>query len=451
MLPKNTWIVLIAAFVIGSGIVLKQFVFIVWLIGFLIFASFSFFPQLVIPLLLVVRSSLDVFTDMGFYIGTLWINIPSITSLFLLIGGAFYIVFRLAAKKGLYLDRIGRTFLAYLTFLLFWVFIAYNNFGAAGLTGLREWIRLASLCMIYLLVYQLSAWIGYKKNINYIFWALLVPMTVAIYQVITSAGVNIFGVNRVFGTLAHPNYFSLFLTLFIGITLWKIRFSKARYLWIFLLLLELFILINTFSIGGFVMFLIMSFMLLCSILKETNRVALLFIVAVAIIGFLVSPAGHKRIDREILKFDAARYMTAKWDIADENSLSWRISNWYLLLKEYKNRPLLGYGLHTTGELVNPLRMEAHSDYLRFLVDTGLIGFILFISFLAILGRELRKRLRSLMAGKDVKLSYLTLICFSVYCAWIIGSLTDNYITATGFQYYFWALLGIIMGAKEDNT
>ena len=125
-----------------------------------------------------------------------------------------------------------------------------------------------------------------------------------------------------------------------------------------------------------------------------------------------------------------------------------IWNWSLFVKEWKNKPILGYGLDTTGDLISPLKNEAHNDYLRFLVETGLIGLALYLIFLYILGFELWKLY--IRARSDIDFSYLALVTFSIYVAWIVGSFADNYITATVFQYYFWGLIGTLMSRKDED-
>jgi len=63
-----------------------------------------------------------------------------------------------------------------------------------------------------------------------------------------------------------------------------------------------------------------------------------------------------------------------------NSFTWRIVNWKLLYEKWTDKPFLGYGL-TTSSIINPWHMcEAHNDYLRFLVEFGLVGFSIYLWF-----------------------------------------------------------------------
>lgn len=436
---------ILGALVIGIAIVAKPFFPIFGIIGILAFFSFFIFPQIIIPLLLIVRSSLDVFTEIGIRIGPMMLNVPSITSLFLLFGGGLFLLFQTAIKKNLVLDKIGKIFLFWLIALLSWVLLACINFGSEGLVALREWIRLASLYVVYLLILYLTKRYGYKRIINYIFWALPIPLITGIYQAIAVKGIKVEGINRIFSTFAHPNSFSLFLVLFIGLTVWKIRFSKIRLFWLILLVAQVFALINTFSIGGIVMFFVMSAILILKTFKIRDRLLIFILAFVVLAIFSSSEHGKQRLEEMQQTGNMIKIMETG-RMVGEGSMAWRALNWHLFIKEWKDKPLLGYGLFTTGELVSPMKNIPHNDYLRFLVETGLVGLLLFLFVLLTLGKEIW-RLYLTSFAQSAEFSYLVLIGFSIYAAWVVGSFADNFITATGFQYYFWALLGVLMAKK----
>lgn len=443
LLLKRWWF--LGALAMGMCLVLKPILAVFGFLAILIFFCLFLFPHVIIPFLLIIRSSLDIFTDIGFYIGPMLINIPSITSLFLFFGGGLYLLFNMAVRKEMILDRMGKVFFFWLVALLFWVITAYINFGIDGLIALREWIRLASLFMIYVLVYYLTVRIGYKRVINYMFWALPIPLIVGIYQILTKSVLQVQGINRIYGTLAHPNVLALFLVLFIGLTVWKIRFGKMRLFWLMLLVAQIFALINTFSIGGIVMFLVMSTILILKTLKIRNRLLIFILIFVVLAVFSLSEHGKQRLEEIQRTGDVVKIMETG-RMFGEGSMAWRALNWHLFIKEWKDKPLLGYGLSTTGELVSPMKNIPHNDYLRFLVETGLVGLLLFLFVLLTLGKEIW-RLYLTSFAQSAEFSYLVLIGFSIYAAWVVGSFADNFITATGFQYYFWALLGVLMAKK----
>ncbi|MBI4161913.1 MAG: O-antigen ligase family protein [Acidobacteria bacterium] len=131
-----------------------------------------------------------------------------------------------------------------------------------------------------------------------------------------------------------------------------------------------------------------------------------------------------------------------------NSFAWRLYHWKLLVAEWAERPLLGYGLHTSGSRVSPWGADAHNDYLRYLVETGVVGSLFYLALLGSVGTSLYRRVRGRRpAGTDRGLAF---VAFSVFCAWLVGSLAGNFITATSFQYGFWALLGVVLGLPEEG-
>ena len=362
---------LILAVLAGTGIFLSPLLAAAGMILGVFVSSFLMFPAAVTMTLLIVRSSMDIFTTVGFYAGPLLFNVPSLISLLILVGGGSYIFFEITIRKEMFLGKLGQVFLLWIVSLLPWVAIAYANFElTGGLVAFREWIRLASLFMIYLLTFKLAARIGYSKAISYLFLALPGPLIVGAYQFLSAAHFN--SANRISATFDHPNQFALFLVFFIGLTLWKIKTAIRKKFWIFLLTIECFFLIVTFSVGGLIMLIIMLAMVALKTGTIKRRVSILLLISVVTASFALSDFGKKRLE-EVYRIGSYKDIVQTGRISGGGSFAWRILNWSLLVKEWRHKPVLGYGLRTSAEKVNPFYNEAHNDYLRFLVETGLIG------------------------------------------------------------------------------
>jgi len=130
-----------------------------------------------------------------------------------------------------------------------------------------------------------------------------------------------------------------------------------------------------------------------------------------------------------------------------NSFAWRIVNWKILFEKWTNKPFLGYGLNTS-RVINPWHMSAaHNDYLRFLVELGLIGFSIYLCFLARIGFLIRDRLRFC---DNEEQRYLIMLVGIVYISWIIGSSVGNFIMALTFQFYFWSIIGAVMTNRIED-
>jgi len=101
---------------------------------------------------------------------------------------------------------------------------------------------------------------------------------------------------------------------------------------------------------------------------------------------------------------------------------------------------MGYGLDTCGKLVSPWKNEAHNDYIRYLVELGIIGLIPYLLLVRAIGVDIWKKYKG---NKDEQKGYLALIVFAIFLSWTVGAIWDNHITATAFQFYFWAILAAI--------
>lgn len=438
-------LIIFLALAVGISVAVQPLSFIVLPVILMIFL-FLFKFEVAFPIFLAIRSSLDVFTNVGIYIGPMNLNVPAGLSLFIDLVGLTYLGFNFALMKQVTIDRIGKAFFLWLALLVFWVFLAYYNFGTQGLVGLREWVRLFSLFIIYILTLQLARSKGFNYVINWLFLSLPIPLTVGFYQLIFHKGRIVGGVHRIFGTFAHPNNFALYLVLFIGLTIWKLKSAKKKLFWLLLLLAEVIALVNTFSVGGLVMAVtLFIFIFLKEVRKRKKRLYLVAIVVIAMFTgflFLQSRYGQMRIE-ELKRTPSLSEVIEKETVT--NSFTWRVVHWKLLIDEWREKPLLGYGLHTSGDFVSPWHAEPHNDYIRFLAETGLVGLIIFLGFLVIVGRKLIRKYRSSTNHLYKSLIFITI---SIFLSWIIGSTVGNHITTTGFHFYFWSLLAAInVGSK----
>jgi O-antigen ligase len=400
--------------------------------------------EIIFPLLLIARSSLDIFTDVGFYIGPLNFNVPSSVSIFIDVMGLLYLGMIYIREKISLFDNIAKAFLIWVLSLLFWVFLAYLNLGEEGLGGIRDWGRLFSLFVIYLLSLQLSRLKGHRYVLNWILFSLIVPLSIGYYQIFFQPHLYVAGGHRIYGTVTHPNVFSLYLVLFIGVTLWKLKFSGLKLPWLGVIFAILFALVNTFSISGLVMLTVFISLFVYVEFEMKYRIMILLFFIIFIVIFINTEMGQKRIDS--LKRTPPLMVIVNDEIVT-NSFAWRIVNWKILFEKWTNKPFLGYGLNTS-RVINPWHMSAaHNDYLRFLVELGLIGFSIYLCFLARIGFLIRDRLRFC---DNEEQRYLIMLVGIVYISWIIGSSVGNFIMALTFQFYFWSIIGAVMTNRIED-
>ncbi len=133
----------------------------------------------------------------------------------------------------------------------------------------------------------------------------------------------------------------------------------------------------------------------------------------------------------------------------ESSLDWRFGQWQRLLPEVLHAPALGGG---PGEAVRLTTKEAHNDYLRAAVETGLIGFAAYVFFLgAAIYTAWRavRRVRSLpLRNGETERQHLLLMAVFIALAAhtiavAIGSAGENLIDNVTFLWSTLPLLAIV--------
>ncbi|MFW9825571.1 MAG: O-antigen ligase family protein [Candidatus Thorarchaeota archaeon] len=372
---------------------------------------------------------------------------PASVSMFIDASGMIYLayIYFLKSSKNVIFDDLSKSFSIWLLTLIFWVFWAYHQLGIEGLVGLREWIRLFSFLLIYLLSKELVRIKGYEYLMNCILLSLVTPLVVGGYQIFSKQGRYIADIHRIYGTLAHPNAFSLYLTLFIGVTIWKLKFSEKPKFWYGLILILFIEQIGTFSLGGMVMMVSFLFVFIIGEFEAKGRLLSFLILAIFSAIFFGLESGQERIAR-------LHTMPALQEIWNReivtNSFSWRIVNWKLLFEQWAKNPLLGYGLYTSG-LVNPWRgYAAHNDYIRFLIELGTIGIAIFVWFQFKIASNLVNKYKYC---QNVEQKYLAMLMGGIYFSMIIGSSVDNHISYTTFHFYFWALLACVMHKSTEKS
>ncbi len=403
--------------------------------------------QLSFLILLALRSTTEAFSGLSVYLGPTSINLSVVIVLLMDVIALIYLGL-LWIRRQLIVDRLGTILMAWVLSLSPWVYLSALEFGVAGLTGVREWIRLLSLILLYFVVLGIARRTDYEKIINICLLSLAVPLAITYYQIIFSIGQSSSVGLRAFGTMAHPNILAAFLVVMIGLTIWKIAkqnpqgrsWRNRRILWSGLLLLEVPAIIFPISSNGWLMFGV--FLLALAMVSRGRRLkitAISIVVAVLAIFILVA-SQNTNIGKEILQNiqDLGYQNTQSPD--SFGTLEGRFQMWGELIDVWRVHPFRGYGLNTTF-FVNPeLGLAAHNDFLRYLVEGGVFCLLFFVAFqVAVAWQLLRLRRKT----DDHQRHLLAGIGFSLVIAWIVGSIGDNVISYTAFLVYFWSILAVV--------
>lgn len=412
--------------------------------------------------LLVLRSALDPFSGMQLP-AAFAIGVSALTLL--------YVVVQLITRKQVITEKLWWIFATWVALQSLWLVLMY--LGGLGLdsgsnlpTSLREWVRIFSWLMVYLLVLQLKDKVHPEKIVSRLFLALIIPSTIALMQIFAPSllppmfvggGGDEFGgigasVSRVNGTLGHPNTFATFLLLFIGLTLWKLGKAKQRSYWLCLLGLLAFFYVSTKALFALAMLAVFLLVFIAPKLSLPKLIggALLFAIAIALFGS--TEFGQQRL--------ASLYSTPLFNsnidvsraillsASDGNSFNWRIAQWTFLIDAWKQQPLLGYGLATCKQLTI-FDAYAHNDYVRALAEGGIVGFAAYILLFIALFIHLLQTFRT--APPNSKQRNLCLVLVAMLSGIMVGMLTENIWSHTTLFFYLWTLISVAGWQWEEKN
>ena len=406
------------------------------------------FEQVILGFL-IIRSSLDAFSAQ---------QIPSLVAIGVDLAALAYISMLLLSKQKIQLDGFWCFFAGWIALQGLWVILL--PLGGLGLdasvlsVSIREWVRMFSWLMFYLLIMQFKGRIHPEKIISALFVSLIIPLTAALLQIIFppsilpsflvfESGYSVEAGSRINGTLGHPNTFATFVLLFIGLALWKISNSQQRRYWIILVGILSFFLVSTNSLTGIMMLVTFALVYFISRANAVNLISGFCLLAIIITLFISSDLGQERLQSlhgtPLLNpdIDWSRAILLQWE--DGNSFNWRIAQWTFLLQSWQKYPIWGYGLGTAAH-VSVFDTAAHNDYIRFLVEEGIVGFTIFVAFLGAQFTRLIQLIFSVSSTSSQRSLYLVMLAYFV--AILVGMLTGNILVHTTLFFYWWTLMAI---------
>lgn len=413
---------------------------------------FADFERAVIGLL-ILRSSLDVFFAQ---------QLPSVFAIGVDTLTLLYVTVLLLTGKIVRTDGFWWFFAGWVMLQGLWVILL--RLGGLGLDAsylpisIREWIRLFSWLMIYLLVMQLKDKLPAEKIISRLFLSLIPPLSVALMQMFlpsllpailsaSTSGDEIGSlpseVSRIKGTLGHPNGFATYLLLFIGLTWWKLNWGQRRWPWLLLLGLLAFFYVSTKALFSLIMLATFVVVLIAPKLNLLNLIGGVFMLAVVIGLFASTEFGQQRLgsiaNTPLLNPNMDISRAVLLSEGDSNSFNWRLAQWTFLLQAWQRSPIFGNGLATSSYL-SVLHNYAHNDYVRALAEEGIVGIVAFVTFLGVQAARLVQLLRYAPRGSAQQ--DLCSILLAILLAVLVAMCTENIWSHTTLFFYWWTLLGV---------
>ncbi|HEV8265425.1 MAG TPA: O-antigen ligase family protein [Gemmatimonadales bacterium] len=343
-----------------------------------------------------------------------------------------------------------------------WLFVAYGIgftsavrlYGSLGVTTAgREVARVASIVLAFLVVLW---WVADRRGRERLGWQLLFlgavpPLALATWQLLQGTGnLELEGVNRLQGTLSHPNSFGLYLVPFALFLVGGIPSSRG---------------VRTFARVG------AALTLSVFIVLSYSRTALLALVA----GLMVLPflGGRRSGWRTVVttgtlalvlaggvwivagdlvreRFASLSVNRDAWDAAllgeSENSLTWRLINWGVLIQLGFRHPISGHGAGMTTELnplvspVNGIPFNAHNDFVRFFFEGGFSGLFAYVIYaLTLCAGSIRAARKAPRA--DAALAFGVSAAFASLLILSLGSAELSLNTAILYELY--AMLALV--------
>jgi O-antigen ligase len=322
-------------------------------------------------------------------------------------------------------------------YVLLAVSIAYaaSEYGdASGFT--REWLRLASIAALAVLAASAAqAKGGIERSLRFVLAAVVVPAVVALAQF---AGVGQLAAGqRAFGTFSHPNAAGATFA-FALLTALALALRSRRGLDWALVALFCAALFTTRSLGALAAAVIGTWALTHFRLTGVRRGLLVAAIVGALAIFALTPVGAERISQ--LESTRSYSAAAQGDVS--NSLDWRFLNWHLLLGEWRYHPVFGTGAGSTRQFVQPLGTLPHNEYLRVLVEGGVVGALVAALGLAALVRAVRRRVAASLPG-SLGRALLLAAC--------VDALVDNLFNYTSAAYLAAVGIGLALGASRTEA
>ncbi|MEW6095878.1 MAG: O-antigen ligase family protein [bacterium] len=304
--------------------------------------------------------------------------------------------------------------------------------------GIKRWLILALPFIIYIVI---TNCVKTKRQITFLINTIvlsgIIPCLIGLYEFFTKIDKFDFaGSCRLMSTFLSSNFFGIYLTLIllIGIIIFIQYpiFSFQKSIMGLICLITLICLFLTFSRGSWIGF--GGGILVIALLRY--RSLLLFSLVLLIIS----------LPTILIRFE------------DTSTFISRIALWKVGLNLFLDSPIIGMGIGTSELIMMHIfegfskgeRVHIHNEYLRFAVDTGVIGLG---AFLWILITIIRHAINVYKNTSDSYLQNITLSFIAIFTAYIIMSMNESIYCVPVFLWIFYAhaaILYVIPKIEREN-
>ncbi len=380
---------------------------------------------------LFIRPLIDFATELKLF------SVGSVTINLLFVYGALMLLFSLIVFLYDYHDlrekRITTLWLLFIAWSTVSLLYSFDVFGS-----IKELSRYLSIFFSFALgVMLIKKSKDLTQLIKVIIFSSIIPAAFAVSQLYFRNGLMEDGINRAFGTFAHPNMLAYYLLLpitlsvFLFLTIKKDRIEAYGYLIISLFLSV--ILVFTYTRGAYVALLLIF--LIVGLLKFRKFLA--FAGLGLLLLYLIAIPFQERFNTI---FQSNPY----------GSISWRLNLYYDSFSYIKQSPIIGQGVGLAETVISNNRdfrlgaTQPHNDYIRLALDGGIIGVILYLILIIALFFEL---IRLYKKENRTRLKMLNVFILAFTISIYAMSIGDNILNDTTLEWHFWALVGGLIAAQ----
>jgi O-antigen ligase len=326
--------------------------------------------------------------------------------------------------------------------LLFWAGVAWSNAGFDPAVT-RELVRSISVVVLALIVLNAPDVRAVERVPAIVVATILVPAMFALGQFATGSGFA--GTTRVYGTLSHPNTAGALFAVGLSVALWKYVADGRSTPYAAAAVVLAVATLATQSMAAVGQAVVTLFVFGWLAYRRTVKMLVLSIAAAALaIGFVFSPLGQGRI-AELERTQSVESLTAAADrtAIPANSLEWRLGHWANELDLWQEKPALGWGLASSSSFKKVDGFEAHSDPIRLIVETGIVGVLVFGAAMVFLVARLWRA-----AKESSRPAPLPLAMIAIFSGLATNALVNHVSEQTAITYALAVLVGCALWSEE---
>jgi putative inorganic carbon (hco3(-)) transporter len=419
-------------------------------------------------LVLVVRPSLDTFSERRLGIGPLASNPSVALGLLILFLGSILFLWRGSIGKCAWPDQwLWRAHVPLLGAYGIAILSGARLYGLEGVSeGAREGLRVLSVLAAFLVVWWWASTADARlRGWAYLLAGAVLPISVSLWQLESGKGFSdIAGVYRIQGTFSHPNAYSQYLVPLILVAVSASVFGRSAFRFpIAVAGLLLTVLLALTYARTAILSLVMGLVSLPLLQLRRLRLRALVRVAGVLGGFAVVAwlvAGNVVRERFATLSLGRGAIEAAQMGESEDSFQWRLLNWGILIRMGMEHPVTGHGAGMTTVL-NPLvssdngvPFNAHDDFVRFFFEGGIVALILYALYVIKVCHWAIRRAAA-VASRDAATSWAIAASFLTLFMLTAGTTEVSLQTADLYELYgMLALLAAVplgLASRESTT